>query len=878
MQTSIRTFRGSLLVIALIAVGPAAREGLSQGVDRALMSPMGREAAAARARIGNDAAIRGSAMFKPQSGQDVDACLNDPRCSMGFREGQPSTQSEVSVAVDRTGQYVVVAFNDFRGFSRVPLSVSGYMYSTDGGRTFVDGGQLPVTTGTETVGMTVLPQVFGDPDVKYLGGCSFIYSSILLKKFNQTAAVQTMGVHLSTDCGQTWQGPYEVQPATNPNGAVSSGGSPLDDADKEYIDVDPDTGRVIMTWTNFTPTGAEIRSAFSDDGGLTWPSANGRVISATDADGQASIPRFARGSSDVYVAWSRFPFPSAIPGYGNVTAFARSTDDGETWEAPVELSPEFLTQDLILGNDRSHNFPSLAVDRTRSRRTGTIYLVYSNNDTADGADIVFQKSTDGGAVFSAPVALNSRPGNDRAQWFPWVAVDDTTGRVWVFYYDQGISTSGHVTEVTYLFSDDGGETWEHPRPLTQRAFKAGHGNDTSQPNLGDYNQLVADGGRAWFAYAVAYRPPEGFVDGQPALGLTVPDVEVSVLSRRDEPFAHASVNLGDAAYSVSGRPNRRREISVRLPLFNYATNPLYAARVTFPVGILTSDTPGVVITDPIALYPTISPGVTRANADPFTVRLQRDYAPGTPIDLKLTVISVSGVTTLHTMLFTSTGSEALLLQEDFESVLPGALPFGWTTAHGGGANTVPWTTSNSFCGASNGAFHPNANDGPPHTRWERLFSPEFTVPADAGDVFVEFDVCYDTEDDPVLQTTAYDGFFLRITDLTPGRVLRSVLIEAFEDEFTTGDFLHYPKHLPRSGNTAYFQDMSAWAGASGGLKHVRMRLPGMAGSVAQLRFEFTQDGLFTCQNVRPDSPACGVFVDNLVVTAISSGAVTRSSD
>jgi hypothetical protein len=868
-----------MVAVVLIAVGPAAREGLSQSVDRrALMSAMGREAAAARVRIAGDAAARGGATTgspKPQ-GDDAELCFNEPRCPRGFREDPTSTQSELSIAVDETGQHVVVAFNDFRGFSSPQVSISGYMYSTDGGRTFTDGGQLPVTTGTELIGTTLLPQIFGDPDVKYLGGCTFVYSSILLKKFNETAAVQTMGTHQSTDCGQTWQGPYEVQPATNPNGAVTASGSPLDDADKEFIDVDPETKRVIMTWTNFAATRVEIRSAFSDDGGLTWPTANGRVISATVADGQGSIPRFARGSDDVYVAWSRFPFPGALAGYGNNIAFARSTDNGETWQMPVELSGEFLTQDLILGNDRSHNFPSLAVDRTRGRRNGRIYVVYANNDSEDGADIVFQKSTDGGASFSAPLTLNSRPGNDRAQWFPSVAVDDATGRVSVFYYDQGISTSGHVSEVSYLFSDDGGETWEHPRPLTRRAFKAGHGNDTSQPNLGDYNQAVAQGGRAWFAYAVASRPPEGFADGQPATFLTVPDVEVSVLSA-SEGFLHAPVNLRDAAYNVSALPDRRGNISLRLPLFHYATNGLYAAPVTFPVGILTTDTPGVAITDPIAVYATISPGQTRTNADPFTVRLQHDYVSGTPIDLKLTVISISGITTLNTLLLTGSRSETALLREDFESVLPGALPFGWTTAHGAGANTVPWTTSSTFCGTSNGAFHVNANDGPPHTRWERLFSPEFTVPADAGDVVVEFDVCYDTEDDPILATTAYDGFFLRITDLTPGRTLRSVLVEAFEDEFRTGDLFHYPKHLPRSGDGAYFQDMSAWAGASGGVKRVRLRLPGMAGSVAQLRFEFTQDGTLTCRDVRPDSPACGVFVDNIVVTAAGPTATTADS-
>src|SRR5207253_10170173 len=123
---------------------------------------------------------------------------------------------------------------------------------------------------------------------------------------------------------------------------------------------------------------------------------------------------------------------------------------------------------------------------------------------------------------------------------------------------------------------------------------------------------------------------------------------------------------------------------------------------------------------------------------------------------------------------------------------------------------------------ANAAFHVNAADGPgpgpfTNSRWERLFSPIFVVPGDADYVTVDMDVCYDTEDDPSFNILAYDGFFLRVTDLTPGRLLRSVLAEAFADQFTTGSFLHYPKHLPR-GNAPYFEDMSAWAGDSHGVK------------------------------------------------------------
>ena len=137
--------------------------------------------------------------------------------------------------------------------------------------------------GDTDIGGTLLPQVFGDPEVKYLGGCTFVYSSIILVAANPDSVVaQTMGVHRSTDCGHTWQGPFEVKAATNPT-------SIFDAADKEFMDVDPDTGRLIMTWTNFQ--GRRRRCdpfGFSDNGGRNWPASTRRII-ANDRRGRAVI-------------------------------------------------------------------------------------------------------------------------------------------------------------------------------------------------------------------------------------------------------------------------------------------------------------------------------------------------------------------------------------------------------------------------------------------------------------------------------------------------------------------------------------------------------------------------------------------------------------
>jgi len=41
----------------------------------------------------------------------------------------------------------------------------------------------------------------------------------------------------------------------------------------------------------------------------------------------------------------------------------------------VSITSDFLTMDLVLGNDRSNNSPSMAVDRSNSRHRGNIYIV-----------------------------------------------------------------------------------------------------------------------------------------------------------------------------------------------------------------------------------------------------------------------------------------------------------------------------------------------------------------------------------------------------------------------------------------------------------------------------------------------------------------------
>jgi hypothetical protein len=778
-------------------------------------------------------------------------------------------QGELAIAADDSGRHVVVGFNDFRGFltpGDEAFSLSGFMYSEDGGRTFTDGGRLPVDNFDEETG---LPLVFGDPDVKYLGGCNFIYTSILIAPYGESA-VQTMGLHRSQDCGRTWEGPFVIDSASNPNGLVDPNGNPIDAADKEQIDVDRKTGRVIMSWTNFSLGGVEICTAYSDNVLAPVPTWSDRVVvGARRVDGQAAIPRFGPlGSKLVYVTWDTFG-PSGI-------SFARSTDNGVTFGPPIDLAA-FFPPDEVLGNDRIHWFPSLAVDRSHGRNQGTIYVTYAQNNSRDGGDVVVQTSRDGGLTFGPPVMITARPGADRSQWFPWVTVNDRTGRVFIFHYDQGVADSGDLSQVSYTFSDDGGVTWAAARRLSARTFHAGWGNDTSQPNLGDYNQGVVNrSGELLAAYAVTH--PVGFRDGQPASPLmTVPEPTVTIASHAQQ-LPITTVDLRDVSASElprdsdgNGFLDPGESALVTLRLRNYVTNPMNARAIQGALALVESRTPGAHTVFGLTTFPRMAPGQTTTSEVPVRLQLDPGFDSGQDIRLSIRVFSLAALPmNLEATLHTGTPIATPLIAETFDVVGTDGLPAGWIAAHGAGANDVPWTTSTTFCGTpSRAAFHVNANDGTVpgnNGRWERLISPLVSVPADADWVEVELDVCTDTEDEPAFRVQAYDGLFLRVFDATPGDIAKSVLVEAFQQDFTTGGLFGYPKHFPRNGNPFYFEDMSAWAGDSGGIKHVKMRLPGMAGTRVQLRFEYAQDDLFACDFVRPGH-SCGVLVDNVKVTS-----------
>ena len=771
--------------------------------------------------------------------------------------GDAGLQSETTIAANGDGSVLIAGYNDLRGFSTTPVSVSGVARSIDGGLTW---SEVPVGPG----GAGTLPsvaggRVSGDPDVKFDPTRNrFVYSSIYVRPSD---GLQGMCVHYSDATGSTWTGPIEV-----PGTFVASQA-----ADKEFIDVNTLTGRIVLTWTMFSTT-TRIQTCYSDDGGLTWSAAVTIATAPVGGGLQASVPRVLPGATDatsqVYAVWR------VSSAGGRNIAMSRSTDGGVTWSVPVNITSNFTPEDYILGVDRVNCSPSMAIDYS----TGRVYVVYQANNSLGEGDIAFQTLV-GAPALVPRILIDSNPGADRAQFYPAVAADQTTHRVHVIWYDQDPETSGDVTELMHTDSDDGGATWSRPTPLFDRPFHIGYGNDTSQPNVGDYMQAVALDG-VLHSLSASTNQISQFDEGQ--VGSTALFSPDSYYDQLPDATVIASLRLGAVTIAeacpagVNGCLDPGETADLTFALENYVGNA-NDSPVTY-TGVsatLSSSTPGVSILTPTRSYGNIAALATVSNGAPFQLRLDGGMVPGTYVRLLLTVSTDQGSIQLPYLLTTGTPSFSTIFSEDFESAVMPALPAGWSSVVGGGTATPPWVTANTIPGGGLGtqmAFHANGTA----FRWHRLWSPNIVVPpAPPGVetyVTLDFDLATSTEVELANAILAYDGLTLRITDQTSGQTLRSVLAEAFAEVLTTGAVKHFPRHTPRNSSTGYFEDMSVWAGSSGGMTHVAMKFPGagMAGRTIQLRWEYAEDGSADCTASGLSTP-CGVAVDNVVVKLATPG-------
>jgi hypothetical protein len=266
--------------------------------------------------------------------------------------------------------------------------------------------------------------------------------------------------------------------------------------DKEWAVFDPINGNLYTTWSQFNRHGSMdprdstiIFLARSEDRGLTWSekvriSNKGGNSSGGFLSVHGSYP--ATGpNGEVYVCWWS---PAGL-------MFDKSTDQGRTWlPADVRITTPVQWIYQVPGMQLTPSFPVISCDRSDGRYRGTIYINWSDNrNGASDSDVWVVKSMDGGKSWSAPKRVNDDPAG-KQQYFNFLCIDQTTGYVYITYYDRR-NYSDNQTDVYLAVSRNGGSSFENLK-ISNTPF-----TPFSTAFFGHYLGISAHGGKAFAAWS-----------------------------------------------------------------------------------------------------------------------------------------------------------------------------------------------------------------------------------------------------------------------------------------------------------------------------------------------------------------------------------------
>ena len=299
--------------------------------------------------------------------------------------------------------------------------------------------------------------------------------------------------------------------------------------DKTDLNVDPSTGIVYASWSDFHGSGCNnIFISRSTDHGATF-SAPLKISSGICSNQGPSITFGTAGQ--VYVAWqgdTGGTFAQA-PGSVNGAAFVASADHGRTFGQarlvvtyPAFVSSQFSGNGARECGDSPFNCPTgqtfprfdlagpyLTADNTH----GTLVMAFQAAQPSGQGQIEYVFSANGGASWSAPKLL--APAATGHQFFPWVTASG--GRVSAIWYDsQGDpnyaatrapcnSVTGQTSaclNVRYAESADGGKTFGSSIQVTGVPTNPNYEQFGGRlvPFFGDYITVAAQGdtiGAVW---------------------------------------------------------------------------------------------------------------------------------------------------------------------------------------------------------------------------------------------------------------------------------------------------------------------------------------------------------------------------------------------
>ncbi len=222
------------------------------------------------------------------------------------------------------------------------------------------------------------------------------------------------------------------------NTLITDGSSPYAWQVEPTLEILSD-GRILCGWkeaSSHNGPGLRVGFSYSADEGYTWSS---NILMATLGGGSQSDPWIAKDQND-NAYFNFLEYGGTDEGMG----CAKTTNGGATWQVPVQASDTLGYLD-----DKE----TMCVDEN-----GNLYMIWDHivDSGATQADLVFTKSTDGGASFTPTTILGSW---EERGGIPYIACTPNG----TLYVSTILDSTGGAIDTIYMTkSVNFGATWTTP--------------------------------------------------------------------------------------------------------------------------------------------------------------------------------------------------------------------------------------------------------------------------------------------------------------------------------------------------------------------------------------------------------------------------------